>query len=151
MFAKILNKKAPVRKARAAPKRKSPNYEAKATSMFAKILNKKAPVRKPRASKKTPVSPAMKLLLKINAENRRIIARNNALLAKAKRGRKANSPETAATKMFAKILNKKAPAKRTRKAPMKNRVNNLKKNIPANNNPFALLMKPKRGRKAAKK
>jgi len=82
--------------------RVSPKYEAK-----------KAPVRK------SPVSPAMRLLLKINAENRRIIARNNALLAKAKR---------------------------TRKAPTKSLVKKLK-----NNNPFSLLMKSIRARKAAKK
>jgi hypothetical protein len=90
--------------------RVSPKYEAKS-------LNKKAPVRKTRAApepkRKSPVSPAMRLLLKINAENRRIIARNNALLAKAKR---------------------------TRKAPMKKI-----------NNPFSLLMKSMRARKAAKK
>jgi hypothetical protein len=136
-------------KPRAAPKRKSPNYEAKATKMFAKIMNKKAPVRKARAPKKAAVSPAMKLLLKINAENRRIISKNKTLLAKAKRGRKANSPGTYASKMFAKMT--VTPKRKVRKAPLKKRVNNLKKNFPANKNPFALLMKPMRVRKAAKK
>jgi hypothetical protein len=80
MFGRILGKKAPVRKPRAAPKNN--NWESMSTAMFGRILNKKAPVRKPRAAPKKN-SSAMKLLLKINAENRRILARNNALIAKS--------------------------------------------------------------------
>jgi hypothetical protein len=145
MFAKMLNKRPTVRKPRkpSAPRAAKPrNYEMDASKMFAKMLNKK--VSPPKAKPNAPPNmspanarafrmgalankraagglrpkprvvrtPAMKLLLKINAENRRIISRNKALLKKAS----ASNYEMLATNRFAKMLNKKAPVRKPRKA-----------------------------------
>ena len=90
--------------AKAAPKRMSPG--TKASQMFTtKVLNKK-----PRARKaNSPATKATKM-------EYRQIYRNLFGSARKPRGRKPMSESARATKMFAKILNKKVPARKPKAA-----------------------------------